>query len=145
MLLMVKSRRSRSVSTGRYGSASMTKSLCPREDALDGRVAAGKGDIVGAPVEGELDYPEAAADQIDPAVLFESGRDLLERVAGDEDIDLGRFGVPYRIADIAPDGIDVPPEKSGEQVAVGEEVAQYGLTFRSRIWPGCPARRSYGP
>ena len=58
---------------------------------------------------------------------FSSWRhDLLERAAGDQQVDLGGGPAEDEVADEAADGVDVPPEKPDEERPAGEVEAKLG-------------------
>ncbi len=91
-------------------------------DALGpgGPVGPRQGDVVGPGLDRELDDAEAPADEVDAAVPLELADDLVERVAGDEDVDVGGGVAADEVADVAADGVDVGAEEPDEQGPVGE-------------------------
>ncbi len=120
MLLQRKSRRRRSSSTGSMGSALTQMSLWPPRPSGRGPVRAGQGDVVGAAAAGELDHPEAAADQVDLAAGSQRGRDVVDRPPGHEQVHFVRLDPPQDVAHEAAHGVDVGAEQPGEQGPVGE-------------------------
>ena len=85
-----------------------------------GPVGPRQSDVVGPALARELDDAEALADEVDAAVLFELADDLVEGVAGDEEVDLRRGPAEDEVADEAADRVDVPPEEPDEERPVGE-------------------------
>ncbi len=87
---------------------------------VPGGVRPGQGDVVGHALHRELDDAEAPADEVHLAVRLETAHDVLEGVAGDEEVHFGRRAAKEQVPDIAADGIDVRPEKPDEQALIPE-------------------------
>ncbi len=126
MLLHRKSRLSRSFSTGRAGSKSTSKSWWRRAGWALAISFLGQGDVVGPASDRELDDAEALAHEVDAAVGADFPDDLVQRMAGDQDIHLFRGPAHDQVPDEAAHRVDIAPEQPDEQ----------GLVPEARLEPG---------